>query len=227
MQVEPGAVVRRVSEFDVVGQGPVADLVAEVRTEVVEDEVEPRPGRVERADVAAEGEELDSGLALLDVPVEAVAADVVGPRACDRTPCGRLSGRANTARLLRAAPMPCRRAGAGCSAARTRPGRSPSPCPALRARRARGCGSSWARSSGRSSVSKSPYGLKRDALLAQQSAQALVGDVRDHPLGDQVVGELGQAPRRERPAEIGRDRHRDPLDLPPLGSVNVGGRPPA
>ena len=35
----------------------------------------------------------------------------------------------------------------------------------------------------------------------------------DHPLGDQVVGELGQAPGRKRLAKIGRDRQRDPLDL--------------
>ena len=46
--------------------------------EVVEHEVQPHIGWVEGADVAAEGEELDSGLARLDVAVEAVGGDVVG-----------------------------------------------------------------------------------------------------------------------------------------------------
>jgi hypothetical protein len=35
-------------------------------------------GRVEAADIAAEGEKLDTARALVDVPVEAVGADVVG-----------------------------------------------------------------------------------------------------------------------------------------------------
>ena len=64
----------RVGELDVVVWRPVADFVADVGGEVVEDEVQPHLRRVEGADVAAEGEELDPGLALLDVAVEAVAA---------------------------------------------------------------------------------------------------------------------------------------------------------
>src|SRR4051812_17372473 len=58
--------------------GPLADLLALVGTEVVRHEVQPDLGRVERADVTAEGEELDAALALFDVAVEAVGADVVG-----------------------------------------------------------------------------------------------------------------------------------------------------
>src|SRR3954447_20004898 len=40
--------------------------------------MQPDRGRVEAADVTAEGEELDAALALLDVAVEPVGADVVG-----------------------------------------------------------------------------------------------------------------------------------------------------
>src|SRR5215212_10515328 len=76
--VQPGGVEGRVGELDVVGVRPGAHLLAQVRAEVVEHEVEPRGGRIERAEVAAEGEELDPALAPLDVPVEAVAAEVVG-----------------------------------------------------------------------------------------------------------------------------------------------------
>jgi hypothetical protein len=60
-----------------------------------------------------------------------------------------------------------------------------------------------------------------------------VGDVCDHPLGDQVVGQLGQAPGRKGPAEVGGDRERDLLDLwslwqgegwrPPVGVAGVEG----
>jgi hypothetical protein len=59
-------------------------------------------------------------------------------------------------------------------------------------------------------------GLKADAFLAQKLPEPLVGDVRHHLLSDQVVGQLGQAPGRERLPEIGRDAQRDPLDLLPL-----------
>lgn len=68
--------------------------------------------------------------------------------------------------------------------------------------------------------------LKRDAFLAKQHAQALVADVVDHPLSDQELRQLGQAPGRKRQAVLGR------LDLATFlisrrsGSVNVFGRPP-
>src|SRR6266849_2663373 len=52
--------------------------LALVRAEVVEHEVEADLRRVERADVAAELEELAPALALFDVAVEAIAGDVVG-----------------------------------------------------------------------------------------------------------------------------------------------------
>ena len=53
----------------------------------------------------------------------------------------------------------------------------------------------------------------------EQDAQALVADVVDHPLGDQEVGQFGQAPGRERQVVLGRFRLRDLLDLAPLGAV--------
>jgi hypothetical protein len=76
--VQPGAVERRVGQLDVVVGGPVAHLLAEVRAEVVQHEMQPHLGRVQGSDVATEREELDVALALLDVPVETVGADVVG-----------------------------------------------------------------------------------------------------------------------------------------------------
>ncbi len=62
-----------------------------------------------------------------------------------------------------------------------------------------------------------PQGLKADAFLAQQLPQPFVGDVGHHPLGDQVVGQLGQAPGRKRLPEVGGDAQGNPLDLLPLG----------
>lgn len=58
-----------------------------------------------------------------------------------------------------------------------------------------------------------PHGLKADILLAQELTQPLVGDIRDHPLSDQVVRELGQAPGRKRLVEVLWVAQRDPLDL--------------
>jgi hypothetical protein len=71
-----------------------------------------------------------------------------------------------------------------------------------------------------------PHRLKADALGLQQLPQPLVGDVRDHPLGDQVVGQLGQRPRRERLVEIQRIAERNALDFLTLGQRKVCGRPP-
>jgi len=61
-----------------------------------------------------------------------------------------------------------------------------------------------------------PHRLKADTLGCQQLPQPLVGDVRDHPLGDQVVGQLGQAPGGERQVEGEGVGERDLLDLSPL-----------
>ena len=58
--------------------------------------------------------------------------------------------------------------------------------------------------------------MKGHALCAQQFSQALVGDVLDHPLGDQEVRQLGQAPPRERQPVLSRGGLGDLLDLPPL-----------
>jgi hypothetical protein len=68
--------------------------------------------------------------------------------------------------------------------------------------------------------------LKGDAFLAEQDAQALVADVVDHPLGDQEVGQLDQAPGREGQAVLGRLGLRDLLDLPTFGQ-GEGLRPAA
>ena len=78
-----------VGQLDVVRLGLLADGVTFVGAEVVEHEVQPDLGRVEAADVAAELEELHATFALLDVPVEAVRADVEGESRC-LTPCGRV-----------------------------------------------------------------------------------------------------------------------------------------
>jgi len=58
--------------------------------------------------------------------------------------------------------------------------------------------------------------LKGDALLAEQRPQALVADVVDHPLSDQELCQLRQAPGGKRQAVVGRVRLGDLLDLPPL-----------
>jgi hypothetical protein len=57
------------------------------------------------------------------------------------------------------------------------------------------------------------YPLKRHARLAERDPKALMADVVDHSLGDQEVGQLGQAPGRERQAVLGRLGHGDLLDL--------------
>lgn len=66
--------------------------------------------------------------------------------------------------------------------------------------------------------------MKTDVFLTQQLPEPFVGDVVDHLLGDQVVGELGQAPGRKRLAKIGGDAERDPLDRLPLRQ-REGARP--
>jgi hypothetical protein len=66
---QPGALKRRVRELEVVGGGSVAHLLAEMRAEVVQPDMQPIVG-VQRSEVAAEREELDARLALLDCPLE-------------------------------------------------------------------------------------------------------------------------------------------------------------
>src|SRR5581483_11101308 len=74
--VEPAGVEGDVGQFDVVGLGPVPDpavgLRGQVGTEVVEHDGDPDVGRVQRAHVAAEGEELGPALLGRDVAVEPV-----------------------------------------------------------------------------------------------------------------------------------------------------------
>jgi hypothetical protein len=59
--------------------------------------------------------------------------------------------------------------------------------------------------------------LKGDAFLAEQVPQALMADVVDHPLSHQELGQLGQAPRRERQPVVLRAGQGDLLDLLALG----------
>jgi hypothetical protein len=70
------------------------------------------------------------------------------------------------------------------------------------------------------------HALKGDALLAEQDPKALVADVVDHPLDDQEVGQLGQAPSREGQAVLGRLGLGELLDLATLGQ-SEGPRPAA
>ena len=235
--VEPGAVERHVGELDVVRRRPVADpgvgLGGQVRAEVVEHDRDPHLGRVQRAQVAAEREELGAALAGLDVPVEPVGGQVVAGQQV---------------------PHPVR---AGCrspagAAAAARPGRPCRPRPAPTACPGWGCRFSGPNSSMQITTVGSPgpgvgfavgdrvelehpvllgfvvgsllvlqvlTAWKRDALLAEQRPQALVADVVDHPLGDQEVGQLRQAPGRERQVVIGRPGQRDLLDLPPAAAA--------
>jgi len=66
---------------------------------------------------------------------------------------------------------------------------------------------------------------KRHAFLAEQEPEALVADVVDHPLSDQEVGQLGQAPGGERQVMVlGRDRV-SCLIARRWARVKVGGRP--
>ncbi|KRA46028.1 hypothetical protein ASD97_38100 [Streptomyces sp. Root63] len=62
--------------------------------------------------------------------------------------------------------------------------------------------------------------------LAEQDPKALVADVVDHPLGDQEVGQLGQAPGRERQAVLAGLDFAIFLISRRSGRVNVLGRPP-
>ena len=68
--------------------------------------------------------------------------------------------------------------------------------------------------------------LKGDALLAEQHPQALVADVVDHPLSDQELRQLRQAPGGKRQVMLDRPRPGDLLDLPPLRQRELG-CPPA
>jgi hypothetical protein len=86
--VEPGAVEQHVGEFDVVRRRPVTDAPVgpgrPVWAEVVAHDRDPHPGRVQRAQVAAEGQELGAVLTQLDVAVEPIGGQVVaGPQMPD------------------------------------------------------------------------------------------------------------------------------------------------
>ena len=63
--------------------------------------------------------------------------------------------------------------------------------------------------------------LKRHALLAEQEAQAFMADVIDHTLCDEMLGQLGQRPRREPQPVINRPPQSDPADLAALSGAKT------
>jgi len=99
-----------VGELDVVAVGPGTHLVSFVRGEVVEQEREPDPGRVEGADLGGEGEELNAGLVLGDLAGEDVVAEVEGAEHVAHT-VGAFVGGADPIWVSRGAPRPSRPAG--------------------------------------------------------------------------------------------------------------------
>ena len=211
----------------------------QVRAEVVADDRDPDVGRVERAQVAAELQEPGPGLARLDVAVELVLAQVVGGEQVPHpVPCGcrwRASAAAVRGRVVALAadrgPLPAR---VGLQVQR------PELVHAEDHLRLAVLGYDLAvgdrvqvldpgllrRVVGVAGGFPGLQALKGDALLAEQDPQALVADVVDHPLGDQEVRQLGQAPGRERQVMLGRPGLGDLLDLPALGQRELRRRPP-
>jgi len=61
----------------------------------------------------------------------------------------------------------------------------------------------------------------------QRRPQPLVGEVLYDPLGDQEIGELGQAPPGERQPVLSRRGLGELLDLPPLAQRELRQMPPA
>jgi hypothetical protein len=59
--------------------------------------------------------------------------------------------------------------------------------------------------------------LKGDTLLAEEHAETLVADVVDHPLGDEELGQLGQAPGGKGQVVVDRSGQGDLFDLAPFG----------
>ena len=177
--------------------------------------MQPHLGWIETAGVATELDELDPGLALLDVAVEPVATDVVGgDEVADAV--GALVGRADPLRLR--AGRPAFPAGLGLEVQRPELVQADHDClPGFREGVELDDPVTLSLEVGVVRAFPAPHGLKADALLAQQLPQPFVGDVRDHPLSDQVVRQLRQAPSRERLIEIAGVSQRDPLDLLALG----------
>ena len=232
--VHPRAVRGRAGDLGVAGGGPGADALVfpggQVRAVVIADDRDPHLRRVQAAQVPAELEELPAPLALLDVPVHLVGAQVQGGEQVPH-PAGAVVGGPQ--------PPPRRlaRLAGGAAAAGPLPAR-----PRLQVQRAelvhakdhlRVAGPGGGLAVGDRVQVLYPgllgrvirirgrlpglHALKGHALRAQQFSQALVGDVLDHPLGDQEVGQLGQAPPGKRQPVIGRGGLGDLLDLPPLG----------
>jgi hypothetical protein len=63
------------------------------------------------------------------------------------------------------------------------------------------------------------YGLKGHLFLFEDLPEALMADVVDHPLGDQELGQLGQAPGRERQPVVNGSRQGDLFNLLTLGEA--------
>src|SRR5271154_7178208 len=66
------------------------------------------------------------------------------------------------------------------------------------------------------------YGLKRNTPFTQQQAMPFMANVLDHPLGDQELSELGQAPGGKRQAVVHGTRESHLLDLAPLAQCELG-----
>src|SRR3989442_3413637 len=208
---EPGAGGGGVGDLDVVRRGPGADPLAllrgQVRGEVVTDDRDTDLGRVETAQVAADLQELGALLDRLDVAVELVLGQVQGG---EQVPYSAVAvvGRPPPAAWFAVGvlvfagafgPLPAR---VGHQVERPELVHAEDDFGlallgydlAVRDRVEVFDAGLLGRVVGVAGGLPGLQALKGDAFLAEQDAQALVADVVDHPLGDQEVRQLGQAP---------------------------------
>jgi len=237
--VEPGGVGRRVGQFDVVGLGPLGHplivLRRQVRAEVVQHNGDSDLGRVKGSEVAHEGQELGPALLRGDVPVEAVGCEVVAGHEVSYPVRPGVGG------------SPAATAGWALAAAS---GSDRGPLLARVGLEVEGAelveadhdsGVRFPRLGGAIGdgvqledpvllglevriVALLPGldHLKRHALLSEQDPEALMADVVDHPLGDQELCQLGQAPGREGQVVVLRTGERHLLDGLALGESELG-----
>jgi hypothetical protein len=66
------------------------------------------------------------------------------------------------------------------------------------------------------------YGLKGHALFAQQQAKPFMANVLDHPLSDQELSELGQAPGGESQAVVHGTGKSNLFHLAPFAQGELG-----
>ena len=210
-----------------------------MRAEVVADDRDPDGGRVKRAQVAAELQEPGPVLAWLDVPVQLVLAQLIGgeqvPHPGGAGIGGALRGRGPGpgSLFLPLTAAHCR-PGCGC--------RFSGPNSSTQKITSGSPGSGIDLAVGDRIQVLDPgllhrvvrvggglpgfQPLKGDALLTEQHPQALMADVVDHPLSDQELRQLRQAPGRKRQAMLGGLDLAIFLTSRRCGRVNLGGRPP-